>query len=46
MTGFLSAHGPAWAATVALVLILAENALGVTGLSLFLRDRAGRRDPG
>jgi hypothetical protein len=29
---------PAWIATAALLLVLAESALGVTGLSLFVAD--------
>lgn len=40
MTVTMLANWPAWIATVALVLVLAENALGVTGLGLFAADAA------
>jgi hypothetical protein len=38
---------PAWIATAALLLVLAESALGVTGVSLFAADGSegnGERD--
>ncbi|MCA0316521.1 MAG: hypothetical protein LCH88_00490 [Proteobacteria bacterium] len=43
MTVSMLANWPAWIATAALLLVLAENALGVTGLGLFA---AGADDTG
>ncbi|MBL8568494.1 MAG: hypothetical protein JNK84_05355 [Phreatobacter sp.] len=40
MMSSLLANWPVWIATAALVLVLAENMLGVTGFGLFAADAA------
>lgn len=40
MMGSMLANWPAWIATAALLAVLAETMLGVTGLGLFAADAA------